>query len=44
VVAGENGVFNFWDNRFVVTDDSRQNPFTLFKVTDKIFAHFIAHR
>ncbi len=44
VMAGENGVFDFRDNRFVITDDARQNPFAAFQVTHEILAHFVAHR
>ena len=44
VMAGEYGVFDFRDNRFVITDDARQNPFAAFQVTHEILTHFLAHR
>ena len=43
-MAGENRVLDLRDDRLVVADDARQNPFAAFQVTHEILAHFLAHR
>jgi len=44
VVARKDGVFDFWDDRIVVTDDAGQDPLAAFEMAHEVFAHFLAHR
>ena len=44
MMAGENGVFDFRDDRLVVADDARQNTLPTLEMAHEILAHFLAHR
>jgi hypothetical protein len=44
VVTRQDGVFYFGNDRLIIADDPRQNPFSGFEAMDEILAHLLANR
>ena len=44
MMTGQNGIFDFRYNRFIIADDSWQDALAGLQAMDEVFPHLLAHR